>query len=149
MRKNCLYYFPQNFSLTEYTASPEFFHQGREMDSRMISRGHYFWKRHKKTLAICVRRNFGLNLLMKNPKKLTIKDLKLLSKARSIEGYKFMSRLQLEGMFTRLSTCKPTSEPASKLKKNTSTLLGQLQDPKNVHLCLSQNLKNLYLPSLT
>ena len=86
---------------------------------------------------------------MKNPKKLTIKDLKLLSKARSIEGYKFMSRLQLEGMFTRLSTCKPTSEPASKLKKNTSTLLGQLQDPKNVHLCLSQNLKNLYLPSLT
>ena len=45
---------------------------------------------------------------MASLKNLTIEDLKMLTKTRNIQGYKNISRQQLECIFTTPSTPKPT-----------------------------------------
>ena len=44
-------------------------------------------------------------------KYLTIKELKMLAKTRSIDGYDNMSRQQLESIFAMNSSSKPTPKP--------------------------------------
>ena len=48
---------------------------------------------------------------------LTVKELKMLTKARSIDDYENMSMQQLERILTTPSTPKSTPKPASKPKK--------------------------------
>ena len=53
---------------------------------------------------------------------MTIEELRMLAKARSIDSYENMSRKQLESIFTTPSTPKPNAEDCSKTKKRTSMI---------------------------
>ena len=67
---------------------------------------------------------------MKNFENLAMKELKMLAKVRSINGYENMSRKQLESIFTTSSTPKPTPELITKPKKNYSC--NSYKTPKDV-----------------
>ena len=62
---------------------------------------------------------------------LTIKDLNMLAKARSVDIYENMFRQQLWNIFTTPSMPKPTPTSAPKLAPK-KILLRQVQDPKNL-----------------
>ena len=64
---------------------------------------------------------------MKNFENLAMKELKMLAKVRSINGYENMSRKQLESIFTTSSTPKPTPELITKPKKITPATATKLQ----------------------
>ena len=66
---------------------------------------------------------------MSSLESLTIEELKILTKARFIDGYENTSTQQLDSIFTTRSTLKPTQKPASKSKKPTLLLKPKKNEP--------------------
>lgn len=98
---------------------------------------------------------------MANLTNLTFEELKMLAKTRKVDGYENMSRQKLESIFIIPSPHIPAPRTAPRAKNSTSS--SDLRPapkscpgpkkhaptydliPKNFHLQLSQNMKNVYL----
>ena len=92
--------------------------QRRHLNNRMILRGHYFSNDNQKTWTIFLLEEISIIIYtMSRFEKLTIEELKVIAKPRSIDGRENMSKQHLEGIFTPASKPKPKPKPASKPKK--------------------------------